>query len=116
MFEVVFLRDNTEKGKMFPSFTEAFLYFHDRIIKIVASGEMTWQELETACWMSMPRNLSGKLTDLILTWYEARDAAHWVDIMSAGKLVTSPPAIKPEVAFCLFLGAFYERSGYALSL
>lgn len=51
----------------YSSFIEAFDALAKNVLKSIDEGEMSWQVLETACWISGP---SGNLL-----FYEARDKA-----------------------------------------
>ncbi len=98
-----------EECGTYTDWAQAFKRLHEGISPIVEAGNQ--QMLDMACWIECRRLVSGESEILTMDWYEARDAAYWCGVMKDGQLVDPPPTILPELGFCLFLGADFERRG-----
>ena len=102
--------------KTFSSFDQAFHHFHMAVMALLERGT-SWQMLETGCWMSLQVNESGVIGQLVMDWYQAKDYAHYLGLLSPdGKALRLPlRSLAPELTVCLFAGAALERNPTLIS-
>lgn len=89
---------------LFDTFAAAFPAMYQAVKEILQRPAPTYQTLETACWIEYgnPSAVSRMLGGSHLDWYNARDLAYSLGIMSDGKLVSPCPDVDDARAARVF--------------